>query len=633
MPWKPIQYRWQWQLKSTPEALWPYVADTHRFNQAVDLPVFHITETPLEIGGSRLTAQATRFGVSVEWEELPFDWVTYRWFRSERIFSKGPLARMVVTLTLEPNSQGTHLTYQVEVTPANALGRLGVIQQIGWQTRQNVDRVFRQIDDALQKRQTRVTPLKVSRISGTGQARLKELTAQLTTMGHHQTWVNRLSEMIIEDADLDIARIRPYVKADLWQAPRREILELFLSAARLGLLNLRWDVLCPLCRGAKVTASTLDAINKGVHCPACNIDFEADFSRSVELTFSVHPQIRPVRDDAYCVGGPMVTPHIVVHQALEPNETRILSASLKAGDYRLRTQRPDNVQWLTVAPSPAGGLKIQAGETDMKIEQATDGEQMRLTNLAPYRQRLYIEQAEWFTTAATADEVTTLQHFRDLFSDEVLRPGEEIGVRSLTILFSDLVGSTAMYNELGDAPSYALVRDQFAFLQEIVRRYDGAIVKTIGDAIMAAFVNPARAVEAALAIQETVLDFNCEHPAHPLTIKLGLHTGPCIAVNLNDRLDYFGTTVNMAARLEGQSEGGDVVISEVVLGDSEVSDLLASKPLQMTSFEANIKGFDEHFRLHRLRLKVGAKNRSFTFGPGKPSQQPASQRPPAITRG
>ncbi len=173
----------------------------------------------------------------------------------------------------------------------------------------------------------------------------------------------------------------------------------------------------------------------------------------------------------------------------------------------------------------------------------------------------------------------------------------------MTILFSDLVGSTAMYSHVGDAPSYALVRDQFAFLQRIVRQHEGAIVKTIGDAIMAAFVDPANGLRAAFAIQQEIEGFNARHPDLPLMIKLGMHHGPCIAVNLNGRLDYFGTTVNLAARLEGQSKGGDVVISERLRQDPAVAELLESMAVNVEAYETTIKGFDEHFVLYRLTLQ------------------------------
>ena len=90
-------------------------------------------------------------------------------------------------------------------------------------------------------------------------------------------------------------------------------------------------------------------------------------------------------------------------------------------------------------------------------------------------------------------------------------------------------------------------------------------------------------------------------PAHgegAIAIKLGLHDGPCIAVTLNDRLDYFGSTVNLAARLQGQSVGGDIVLSETLAADATVRKILA--PYALTDESAEIRGFDRPARFRRL---------------------------------
>jgi class 3 adenylate cyclase len=616
MTWKTITYRWHWQLKSSPARLWPYVADTQRFNQASGLPTIDYLEIPLEQGGSRRIGRATRFGVVVEYEDYPFEWVQEEGFSNLRVFSRGPIARTYARLRLEPNPTGTLLHYEAEVTPANFLGWLGTPYQFGWEMRRNFERVFRQIDEALQSQEEVSFSLKPPPLSRLALERLNQLSQQLVAQGYEMPLVRRLTQFLVEEPDFNLTRLRPYVLADRWQTPRRLTLELFLSAAKLGLLRMRWDIICPLCRGAKVSATSLDEIPKGSHCSTCNIDFEGDFSQNVELTFAAHPQIRLTYDESYCIGGPMVTPHILIHQLLEPGETRTLSPiRLAEGAYHLRTQQPKVEQWLELAQALEEQATILAVAVEASAIQvnlvetapATNGREDKalaliITNKAPYRQRLYIERAAWYTDAVTAAQVTALQHFRDLFSDEVLRPGEEIGIQGMAILFSDLVGSTAMYNRWGDAASYSLVREQFAFLQRIVRQYEGAIVKTIGDAIMAAFFDPAKAVEAALTIQREINSFNATHPDEPLRIKLGVHYGPCIAVNLNGRLDYFGATVNLAARLEGQSQGGDVVISGKVYDDPAVQALLTSTPVQAGRFTTAIKGFDENFCLYRLHL-------------------------------
>jgi class 3 adenylate cyclase len=652
MTWKPFKYQWQWQLKSSPAELWPYVADTQRVNQAAHLPVMIYTETPLDTGGSRRTGHLSKFGVAIEWEEHPFEWVREQEYSVLRVFKDGPFARVFIKLVLKPNSAGTLLKYTIEATPANLIGFLGSLQQFGWEARRNFERVFQQIDSAIQQQLRQVIPLPVTPLAAPRQARLQELTRQLAAQGHELRWTQRLADLLLTAPDQDLVRLRPYVLADTWDAPRRTILELFLSAAKIGLLNMRWDMLCPLCRGAKVIASSLDEVKKGIHCTTCNIDFEADLAQNVELTFTPHPQIRPVYEQTYCVGGPMVTPHILVHQIVEPGETRVLPVEIKAGSYRIRTQQPGVETWIElISDRPINSLAIHASTEALQIvplatpPQANQSRHadplltLTMINQAPYTQRIYIERAGWYTDAATAAQVTTLQHFRDLFSDQVLRPGEEIGVQSMTILFSDLVGSTAMYNRWGDAASYAIVREQFAFLQRVIREYEGAIVKTIGDAIMAAFTDPAKGVGAALAIQQEISNFNAAHPNEPLLIKLGLHQGPCLAVNLNARLDYFGTTVNLAARLEGQSRGGDVVISEKLRRDPAVDKLLQVLDIQVDTFATSIKGFDEHFCLFRLSLgspsgeKPPGSSHIVTVQIAEGGQQKLFLKPDAIGKG
>src|SRR3546814_20507646 len=126
----------------------------------------------------------------------------------------------------------------------------------------------------------------------------------------------------------------------------------------------------------------------------------------------------------------------------------------------------------------------------------------------------------------------------------LFRSGDEVAVARIALLFTDLRRSTDLYGRIGDAAAYHLVRDHFAYLGGIVRRHDGALVKTIGDAIMAAFARPADALAAALAIQRELAAFNAAE-ASPLTIKLGLPQRTCIAVPLNQRLDHFGPTVNL----------------------------------------------------------------------------------------
>jgi adenylate cyclase len=224
---------------------------------------------------------------------------------------------------------------------------------------------------------------------------------------------------------------------------------------------------------------------------------------------------------------------------------------------------------------------------------------LRLQNQTDAEQLVILERMAWNDQATTAAEVTALQMFRDLFATEALRPGEQISVGTLTVLFTDLRDSTRLYREIGDATAFGRVMNHFDVLRKAIAEHDGAVVKTIGDAVMAVFRCAADGLVAMLEAQRALAA--PPHGSMPLQLKAGLHTGPCIAVTLNDRLDYFGSTVNLAARLEGLSSGNDVIISRSVYEDVQVRELLESKGLAATEFDMKLKGFeDERFALWRI---------------------------------
>ncbi|HEX6717181.1 MAG TPA: adenylate/guanylate cyclase domain-containing protein, partial [Pyrinomonadaceae bacterium] len=192
-----------------------------------------------------------------------------------------------------------------------------------------------------------------------------------------------------------------------------------------------------------------------------------------------------------------------------------------------------------------------------------------------------------------------LQMFRDLFATEALRPGEQISVGTLTVLFTDLRHSTQLYREIGDATAFGRVMNHFDVVRKAVIEHDGAIVKTIGDAVMAVFRSAADGLIAMLDVQRELAAPS--DGSLPLQLKAGLNTGPCIAVTLNDRLDYFGSTVNMAARLEGLSSGEDVIISRSVYEDARVRELIESDGFSVVPFDMALKGFEnERFALWRV---------------------------------
>lgn len=190
------------------------------------------------------------------------------------------------------------------------------------------------------------------------------------------------------------------------------------------------------------------------------------------------------------------------------------------------------------------------------------------------------------------------QTFRRLFRSERVDEREGLGIRQVTLLFTDLKGSTAMYERLGDLNAYALVREHFALLGVTVQEHSGAIVKTIGDAVMAVFSRPADAVSAALHMLGDIERHNSEHGGPSIILKIGAHCGPSIAVTLNDNLDYFGQTVNVAARVQSLADAGEICISEALYSAPGVSDLLSGHTIAV--FDAPLRGVEGNASVYRV---------------------------------
>jgi class 3 adenylate cyclase len=192
-----------------------------------------------------------------------------------------------------------------------------------------------------------------------------------------------------------------------------------------------------------------------------------------------------------------------------------------------------------------------------------------------------VEDRHWAQDALTGERVIAMPAFRRLCPEQLLRPGDNADIGSIAIMFTDLKSSTELYEALGDVTAYNLVRDHFDFLMERVKRNHGFVVKTVGDAVMAAFFRPDDAVRAALAIQDDIAGFNAARGegmnATPIVLKLGVHAGSCIAVTTSEALDYFGATVNIAARLANECRGGEAVVSEAVANDVETGAMLADR--------------------------------------------------------
>lgn len=596
-----FNYTWEFDTQAPPEAMWTRLADTNRFNRDTGIPA--LRRRAIEQRGADRHLGFRFFGFPVEWDEEPFEWVRPYRYGVVRRYTGSPLKELYIRVELQPcENGGTHVIYNARVVPRNILGTLGIPVQIGLLTRMGIERAIKQYDLELMGNTPALSKTNSSTLTPGARPRIDAARQNLLTRGFSREALDRLFEYVEYADDISLARMRPYALAEEWKLPRRELLELCLHATRLGVLDLEWDLLCPLCRGASNTVETLGDVQKDVHCEACHIDYEVNFERSVELTFHPNPAVRQVETRVYCIGGPQVTPHIFAQHPLPPHSQATISIPLETGRYRLRTPQKRGGQFLFADANGAPEMRLRAEQENWNENEPRVNLQPHLIfeNATPEDQMFILERWAWSDQSVTAADVTALQPFRDLFTNEALRSGEQFSVGGLTLVFTDLKRSTELYREIGDAPAFGRVLNHFEVIRSAVAQEQGAVVKTMGDAVMAVFRRPVNALRAMQQSQHALA--NPPNGISPLALKVGIHSGTCIAVNLNNRLDYFGTTVNAAARIASLSSGMDILLSNEVWMDPEVDRWMRCQTdVETERFEVKLRGFDELIALWRVQ--------------------------------
>ncbi len=415
--------------------------------------------------------------------------------------------------------------------------------------------------------------------------------------------MNLLKQHLLEQGDNLVLHMKPYQLADAWGEERNEVLTMFLRATKIGILIQQWNLMCPNCRVPKASTNSMRGIKNSVHCDLCGVQFAMNFDQYVEMRFSVHPSIRKAMDHAYCIGGPTITPHILAQYRIPVGETKVMQYPDNDHPLRIRILKKNDQIPIPVNHSMPSATPLIYKETGFDFNQqwhSSSAHEIAIQNRCEEEIVVAIEDTVWDDQAVTAAKVTSFQDFRDLFSSEVLSPDQQIGIENITILFSDLKESTKLYETIGDASAYNQVHLHFDYLKKWLSASSGAIVKTIGDSVMAIFYLPENALQAALDIQTHLNDLN-KSDEDELVIKIGLFSGPAIAVNANDLLDYFGRTVNIAARIQQASEGNDIVIDQHLYQSDEVQRLLTSYTLDVSPFRRRLSGIQESVDLIQLR--------------------------------
>ena len=199
------------------------------------------------------------------------------------------------------------------------------------------------------------------------------------------------------------------------------------------------------------------------------------------------------------------------------------------------------------------------------------------------------------------------QTFRDLYRSGTFDPEQRFKITSLTILFTDLRGSTALYDRVGDLAAFDLVRSHFGELIAAVAAEGGAVVKTIGDAVMATFPTPGpRLARRPCGCARRCARINEQRGSEDLALNIGVHEGPCLAVMLDERQDYFGQIVNIAARVQDLADPSAILATKPIVESAEVARLVGEAGYRTTSRQLSLRGVSEAFEIYEIREREGA---------------------------
>ena len=431
--------------------------------------------------------------------------------------------------------------------------------------------------------------------------------------------VAALERLVREAPDRRLARINVLDFAGREGLKEERTIATFLQAAQIGLLDMSWNVLCPSCSGVLDANTSLKSVrSQEYYCAFCNLNNEPTLDDMVEVSFTVNPRVRriaahdpdqlPLWEYYRQVfwGRGVDLPEEGLEAAMQQitldavelpaGEKAFLSLQLPAGFVIVLEPVSHAAQFINVTGeptqdrqnvtlvynnlrAPTGEITLRPGTIRLSLENRTAVRALPTVWVVDDKFAATVGKRRPFLTAK---RLLSNQTFRDIYRTDTLDVDQRLKITSLTFLFTDLKGSTELYERVGDLVAFDLVREHFRTLNEIVAAEGGAVVKTIGDAVMATFLTPDHALSAALRMREAMRKLNDTHGREDLLLKIGIHEGPCLAVSMNERQDYFGQTVNIASRVQGLAQTRSILATAPVIDNPKSAEVLGNngqKPL------------------------------------------------------
>jgi class 3 adenylate cyclase len=447
-----------------------------------------------------------------------------------------------------------------------------------------------------------------------------------------------VERLVLEGPDLSLCRINALEIAAEHGLDERETIDGFLHASKVGLFDMSWNLLCPGCGGVLDAITSLRSLSSDQYrCRLCAGSYEPNLDERVEVSFTLSPSVRKISahnpdslgfsdycrhmyfSNALCLPRgeawhEELSQYTVEAEEVMPDAKVILALQMDPTFHIVFDPVMHSVTFLDVKGEPTRDrqevtiLYNASGPSPAETTVRPGPLRLTLVNKTSHRILPGVFRAddkfhELFTRKQpflTAKRLFTSQTFRELFRADTLAVDQRLKLTSLTVLFTDLKGSTALYERVGDLVAYEIVQAHFHVLGDVVRTNSGAIVKTIGDAVMATFPTPDFGLRAALEMRDAMDKLNKGQRHEDLVLKIGMHEGPCLAVTLNDRLDYFGQTINIAARVQGLADSRSIFTTEPVITNETVARILRERRLVPAPQRALLKGIKEELTVYEI---------------------------------
>lgn len=477
---------------------------------------------------------------------------------------------------------------------------------------------------------------------------LARLTEGLAQVAMARSWspqtLPALRTLLLEACDEDLLRISPLRFAAGHVLDESEAIDLFLFATKAGLVQLEWTLFCAACGCIVESLKSLNTVHAHYRCELCAGETDAGLDDYIAVYFKVSPALRPIAfhhpetlspedyyfkykysGDSWFAGGvipelPEAEPtrdffraRTKVLAQLQPAEEQVFELELGPDFFALDESVHQSQTFYFVSGEPESQLQSQIlvlGDPAGPPGQLRPGKLRLIVRnhldrpahiFAPNLPASLFELRQAGVRLAyplLGNRLLTHARFKELFRDQLVATDEGIGIHNLTLLFTDLKGSTDLYDRIGDIRAFALVREHFEQLSRIIGRHRGVVVKTIGDAVMAAFAQPVDGVRCACAILEGIEERNLQHGTQDILLKLGLHQGPVIAVTLNEHIDYFGQTVNIAARVQALADANEIFLTDSLYQAPGIAELFCTADIQIQNVK--LKGIAEKLTLYKV---------------------------------